>query len=607
MNTTHTFHIPVMGTGFTIDTPQRVARYGISSVISLVDDSLIEDMRRIYCAEWNEEYTPIRKFDEDWRARRITEYLNLVDRIVHRQIETLRASAFETGSDICTYFELLPETSPLRKLYNAMLGATDPQELLRMQEKLRHSIQPGAINVNIMTKLDRINYDKACEPLPEKYSDALSALRGFAQSTVKAGIVLSAGLNRRLYSYMEEFEDFFTDASGRIKKQIILKVSDYRSAVTQGKFFAKKGLWVSEYRVESGLNCGGHAFAGNGYLMGPVLKEFFDKKQELTDQLTQICTKALDLAKKPLPLQFPEYRVTAQGGIGTFAEDSFLKRYFKVASTGWGTPFLLVPEATQVDQDTLQRLVKAEEKDVYLSDVSPLGVPFHNLRESASERNKREQIAAGRPGSPCPLAHLVSNTEFTPQPICTASRQYQNLKLSQLKKAGMTETELKAKTAEVTAKACICSDLGDAVYSLRQIEKPGNRIYPAICPGPNIAYFNRVVSLKEMVDHIYGRCNIMTSPARPHMFIKELQLNISFLQDLIEKKKAGSQEKKDADLIEFFNNLFEGISYYRTLVDEINEEQASARERIRAQLNECSSRLDNLLKSSGICLSATVI
>ena len=40
----HSFHIPVMGTGFTIDTPLKVARYGISSVISLVDDVLIEQV-----------------------------------------------------------------------------------------------------------------------------------------------------------------------------------------------------------------------------------------------------------------------------------------------------------------------------------------------------------------------------------------------------------------------------------------------------------------------------------------------------------------------------------------------------------------------------------
>ena len=44
----HTFHIPVMGLAFTIDTPIRVAHYGISSVISIADDELIEKMRAFY-------------------------------------------------------------------------------------------------------------------------------------------------------------------------------------------------------------------------------------------------------------------------------------------------------------------------------------------------------------------------------------------------------------------------------------------------------------------------------------------------------------------------------------------------------------------------------
>ena len=72
-------------------------------------------------------------------------------------------------------------------------------------------------------------------------------------------------MNPRLYSYIENFEDFFPTKNGIIKKKIILKVSDYRSALIQGKFLAKKGLWVSEYRIESGLNCGGHAFASDGF------------------------------------------------------------------------------------------------------------------------------------------------------------------------------------------------------------------------------------------------------------------------------------------------------------------------------------------------------
>ena len=135
----HTFHIPVMGTGFTVDSPLRVARYGISSVISLVDDTLIEAMRSKYAAEYGEPYTPINKYDRDWRARRITEYLNLVDRIVRRQFEALRTSAFVSGSEITKYFELLPEQAPLKQRYKAMLAA-GPKEQARMQAELRSGI-----------------------------------------------------------------------------------------------------------------------------------------------------------------------------------------------------------------------------------------------------------------------------------------------------------------------------------------------------------------------------------------------------------------------------------------------------------------------------------
>ena len=124
MKKIHSLHIPVMGTGFSIDTPIKVARYGISSVISLVDDTLIEQMRQFYCGVMGEPYTPITKYDEDHRARRITEYLNLVDRIVKKQFAALQSSAFEVGSEITKYFELLADDSPLKILYLKMLAAT---------------------------------------------------------------------------------------------------------------------------------------------------------------------------------------------------------------------------------------------------------------------------------------------------------------------------------------------------------------------------------------------------------------------------------------------------------------------------------------------------
>src|SRR3989338_6291743 len=117
MSKLHTFHVPVMGTGFSIDTPIKVARYGISSVISLVDDTLIEEMRKFYCEQTREPYTAITKYDDDHRAKRITAYLNLVDRIVKKQFADLKASPFEANTEITKYFELLPESSPLKALY----------------------------------------------------------------------------------------------------------------------------------------------------------------------------------------------------------------------------------------------------------------------------------------------------------------------------------------------------------------------------------------------------------------------------------------------------------------------------------------------------------
>src|SRR3989338_1494241 len=133
MKTEHTFHIPVMGTAFSIDTPIKVARYGIHSVISLVDDCLIEEMRKYYCGVAGEEYAPITKDEEDYRARRITAYLDLVDRIVKEQFKKLKNSPFELGSEITKYFTLLPDNSLLKGLYRKMLLAADPAEKANLQ------------------------------------------------------------------------------------------------------------------------------------------------------------------------------------------------------------------------------------------------------------------------------------------------------------------------------------------------------------------------------------------------------------------------------------------------------------------------------------------
>ena len=144
-----------------------------------------------------QDYEEIDSNEEDSRAKRITSYLNMMDEMVERQMEKLRTSVFEKGSEICKYFEMLPE-SPLRSLYTKMQDTLDPEERARLQETLRRKITPGAIDVNIMTKLDRDRMSKG-QILPPVFSDAMSALRGYANSRVKSSLVLSAGMNRRLF------------------------------------------------------------------------------------------------------------------------------------------------------------------------------------------------------------------------------------------------------------------------------------------------------------------------------------------------------------------------------------------------------------------------
>ncbi len=99
----HKFHIPVLGVGFSIDTPIKVAKYGISSVISLGDDTLMEKLRKHYLTKLDKQYIPITDKENDSRAKRITAYLNMVNQIVKERFEALKNSAFEVGSRLLIF------------------------------------------------------------------------------------------------------------------------------------------------------------------------------------------------------------------------------------------------------------------------------------------------------------------------------------------------------------------------------------------------------------------------------------------------------------------------------------------------------------------------
>ncbi len=558
-NPIHTFHIPVMGLAYTIDSPIRVAQYGISSVISIIDDEVIEKMHTYYSKKFHLHYEGISNKIHDYRAERITAYLNMVDDVVKQKFEAFKQELVESKEALENYIAMLPNKSEIkRQLLQLIDEGTDA-----VKSYIDTHLTPGSIDVNIMTKVDKDNFIKN-EQLPVTFNDAHASLRGFANSKLTSSVVLSAGMNPRLYSYFENFKDFFPDFNGELKKKIILKVSDFRSAMIQGNFLAKKGLWVSEYRIESGLNCGGHAFATDGYLLGPIMEEFKQKKDQLIQSAHDLMVKALGQKEMPAPEKPLDLKITVQGGVGTAEEHDFLLDYYHVDSVGWGSPFLLVPEATSVDDATRNLLAKSIEKDFYTSQISPLGVPFNTVRGTTNEALKLSRIMENKSGSSCPKKLLALSKEFSNQGICTASRKYQDIKLEELEaiKDQLSAEELDKKRTKITDKSCLCVGLVNAAYLENGIKIKGEEQGVVICPGPNLAYFDREVSLSDMVQHIYGNTSVLGKINRPNMFINELKMYVDYLKNEVEEVSneiTGAQIKK---LQAFKSNLLEGIEYY---------------------------------------------
>ncbi|GAA4825772.1 hypothetical protein [Algivirga pacifica] len=590
MQRIHNFQIPVMGIGFTIDTPIKVAAYGMDSVISLVDDELAEKVGQYHAKEWGIDFPVVDKNEKDLRALRFTNYLNLVQEIVQRKMEQVVTTA--TGRE--QYIAYLQESHPVRQAYETMVkrGAEENE----LCDWARENLKAGSIDVNIMTKVDKENFHKNTL-LPVEYNDAHAALRGYANSNLRSSLILSAGMNPRLFSYMEKHEDFYPNEKGEIKKKIVLKVSDYRSALVQGKVLAKKGIWVSEYRIESGLNCGGHAFATDGLLMGPILQEFKEGREALKETTFEMLNKSLEQKEMPTCTVAPSMRITAQGGVGTFEEHSFLMDHYGLDAIGWGTPFLLVPEVTNVDDKTMALLLKAKEKDLYLSGISPLGVPFNTVRGNSMDVLKAERIMAGKPGSPCPKKYVQLNKEFGEKAICIASRTYQNKKQKELEAAGFSEEALEAEMAKMTEKSCICLGLGTSALLVNGIEHKVEGEEISVCPGPNMAYYTQKMTLAQMVDHIYGRANVIGREDRPNFLVKEISLYIDYLKKQAAQEVQPLNAKRKKYYRTYHQNMLKGIAYYLAFLSEEQIYFQQKVEQITEQLHQYEKELNEIYDS----------
>ncbi|MBS1549784.1 MAG: hypothetical protein JSS94_07965 [Bacteroidetes bacterium] len=588
----HNFHIPVMGLSYTIDSPIRVAQYGISSVVSIIDDEILEKMSEFYSKKFNFSYEGISKKVDDYRAKRITAYLDMMDEIVGSKFESFKEELAKNKTALNDFINMLPSTSELKEGLQTLIQNKKEDISNSIKAFVDKHLHPGDIDVNIMTKVDKDNFNKKHQ-LPVIHNDAHSALRGFGKSKLNSSLVLSAGMNPRLYSYLEEFEDFYPDAEGNIKKKIILKVSDFRSAIIQGNFLAKKGIWVSEYRIESGLNCGGHAFATEGLLMGPILEEFKQKKSEIIASAFPMLKTALEQKGKVVPKETLDIQISVQGGVGTAEEHDFLLSNFDVNSIGWGSPFLLVPEATSVDKETRDLLAKSKENDFYISHISPLGVPFNTVRGTSNEIINNAKHEHGKYGSSCPKKLLALSKEFGPEGICTASTKYQKVKLADLEaeKPNISEDLYQKKFNKIIEKACLCVGLVNSSYMDHDIKIKGEKQGVVVCPGPNLAYFDKEVTLLDMVKHIYGTHNVLPDERRPNVFVNELKLYVDYLNAEISNFTDELTKNQVKKWQAFKDNLLSGVSYYEEMFSKTTFFKTNL-DKIKLQLKDYQSKIN---------------
>jgi Leucine-rich repeat (LRR) protein len=94
-----------------------------------------------------------------------------------------------------------------------------------------------------------------------------------------------------------------------------------------------------------------------------------------------------------------------------------------------------------------------------------------------------------------------------------------------------------------------------------------------------------------MVDHIYGRINLIAHSNRPNMFIKELSLYIDYLQNKIDESVDNFTNQKDEFFSTFRKNLIDGIQYYKSLIPRISEEAENVRKKIQEDLERLEEKL----------------
>jgi len=116
----------------------------------------------------------------------------------------------------------------------------------------------------------------------------------------------------------------------------------------------------------------------------------------------------------------------------------------------------------------------------------------------------------------------------------------------------------------------------------------------SICPGPNLAYFSSIVSLQQMVGHIYGNAKVALSAHRPNMFMKELKMYIKHLREKMDEITEATTDRQLKGLADFQSNLMSGVHYYQKLAEKMMHRAEESATKIKQDIEELKMELMGL-------------
>ena len=131
----------------------------------------------------------------------------------------------------------------------------------------------------------------------------------------------------------------------------------------------------------------------------------------------------------------------------------------------------------------------------------------------------------------------------------------------------LSADEHQLKYEKIIEKTCACVGLGTSALLAYNLDSRLEGEGVSVCPGPNIAYFSKIMSLKNITDHI------------------------DFLQKKLEDAKISMDINQKRYLVKFANNLEDGVTYYKNLFGELKDSFRETKSIILSELERGESKL----------------